>query len=241
MRALPIHRHPFNEAQRLGIGLAAALALTLVAMEWRAASALPAWSGGEALPLEGPPEVAPIPYRARSDERRAPRKPSAQRAALLADARGPDDAAAPEGARSDAADAGAHADSSALLPGSPPEAIEDIFIPWRKGDERMPCWSGCEQLRGAARDACTEARIQRHLDRVFRVPPEGPREEFTVITLEIGTDGAPGAVVCRPRPSAAVEQEAVRVVRAMPPFIPAEQNGKAVRVIYQLPLRVARR
>lgn len=241
MRALPIHRIPFNEAQRLGIGLAAALSLTLVAMEWRAVSALPAWSGGEALPLEGPPEVAPIPYRARSDERRAPRKPSAQRAALLADARGPDDAAAPEGVRSDAPDAGAHADSSSLLAGSPPEAIEDIFIPWRKGDERMPCWSGCEQLRGAARDACTEARIQRHLDRVFRVPPEGPREEFTVITLEIGTDGAPGAVVCRPRPSAAVEQEVLRVVRAMPLFIPAEQNGKAVRVIYQLPLRVARR
>jgi hypothetical protein len=241
MRALPLHRIPLNEAQRLSIGLAAALALTLVAMEWRAAGALPAWSMGEALPLESPPEVAPIPYRAKSDARSAPRKPSAQRAALLADARGPDDAAAPDGLRSDAADAGAHADSSSLQPHSPPEAIEDFLIPWRKGDERMPCWNGCEQLRGAARDACTEARIQRHLDRVFRVPPEGLQEEFTVITLEIGTDGAPGAVVCRPRPSPAVEQEVLRVMRAMPPFIPAEQNGRAVRVIYQLPLRVARR
>jgi hypothetical protein len=72
------------------------------------------------------------------------------------------------------------------------------------------------------------------------VPQSVRRDEFTVITLEIDATGNIGRLVCAPRPSAAVQAEIERVVRALPVFMPGSQNGLAVPVIYQLPFRVTR-
>ncbi len=229
--------------QQLFLGLVAALSLTLVAFEWRLAGARPHWGIADALPLEGEWELLPMAVRSASASAESA-KPAARAAgdilnisddALTGESSTPDEGQPAEGMM------GAASDSLPAFAGNAPETIEEVFIPWRKGDERMPCWTGCEQLAGEAREACTEARIQRYLDRQFRVPPHGPREEFTVVTLEIGADGRPSLLACRPKPSAAVEEEVRRVATLMPAFIAGEQNGQAVRVIYQLPLRVARR
>lgn len=229
---------------RFVLGLMAVLSLALVGFEWRSAGGAADWAPEDALPLEGEPELLPLPSR--KADPATPAKDVRKRAAagtpvLFTDPVTPEPLVAPDTSSASSGAAGNAADSATVLVGYPPEEIETVVLPWSKGDERMPCWTGCEQLRGAARDACTEARIQRHLDRYFRIPPVGPRDEFTVITMEIGVDGRPGVMVCRPTPSSAVEREVQRVVAAMPAFKAGEQNGKPVRVMYQLPLRVSRR
>jgi hypothetical protein len=138
---------------------------------------------------------------------------------------------------------------------SPPHGQEPSVI----GTERLPdepidpgpqLWDGVEQrpyfadcLRGARMDldACTEERIDAHLQRHFRVPSDmRKREEFTVITMEVTSTGVIGRLVCVPEPSAAVKAEIERVIRALPELMPGTQNGIAVPVIYQLPFRVKR-
>jgi len=227
----------------MGMGLIASLSLSLVAFEWRFATEAHGWSPAE-LPLEDMEAVQPpMPWR-RAQESPAERKQlrKASHAAIIADAiqSEPDRAKDPIDVASTGA-TGSSVDTISADTGNPPEAIEYAMLPWRKGDERMPCWSGCEQLRGNGRDACTEERIQRYLDRNFRVPANGPSSEFTVVTLAIEADGRASTLACRPRPSAATEREVQRVVDAMPAFVPGEQNGKPVRVVYQLPLHVKRR
>jgi hypothetical protein len=236
--------HPLRASapHQLGLGLLAALSLALVAFEWRYAPDHEAWQMAAPLPPEPEAELPPMPSRRALHEpaRREPAQRKAASAAIIADAIAPQ----PEPDHGDAQPAGAAStgvDSAYAMVGQAPEVIDDIVLPWRKGDERMPCWTGCQNLRGEARDACTEARIQRHLDRYFRIPAGGPATEFTVVTIAIEADGTPSTLICRPRLSATTEQEVQRVVQAMPAFIPGEQNGKPVRVVYQLPLHVKRR
>jgi hypothetical protein len=85
-------------------------------------------------------------------------------------------------------------------------------------------------------DACTEERIDAHLQRHFRVPSDmREREEFTVITMEVTSTGVIGRLIGLPEPSTAVKAEIQQVIRALPELMPCTQNGIAVPVIYQHP------
>lgn len=108
------------------------------------------------------------------------------------------------------------------------------------GVEQRPYFATCLEEDRRDLDACTEARIDAHLQKHFRVPREMRREEFTVITMEVTASGAIGMLICAPEPSADVKAEIERVIRSLPTFMPGTQNGLAVPVIHQLPFRVRR-
>jgi len=90
-------------------------------------------------------------------------------------------------------------------------------------------------------DACTEARIGRHLERHFKVPQGVRGPVRTTITFEIDTLGQVGLLVCAPRVEKAVEAEVQRVIRSLPRFEPGCQGTHKVPVYYQIPLSVRTR
>lgn len=227
--------------RRFGIGLLAALALVLVAFEWRSAEpeiAVVTW-----LDLEQPIEQEtmlmfrkPDPVKERPRARQRSNGP-----VVPVDDPLPDDPPLVDDPEPDSVHgSGTATDSTSRENLSPPDDAGPMVIPWSKGREDMPYFVDCTGNKRMDLATCTEARIQRHLDRYFRVPPALKGEEFTVVSFEIDAEGRIGRLVCRPTPSAAVEHEVERVVRLLPAFVPGMQNGHPVSVIYQLPLRVKR-
>jgi len=101
-----------------------------------------------------------------------------------------------------------------------------------------PYFMECLKEGVNALDACTEARIQRHLERRFKIPASIRGEVRTTVTFEIDRSGRIGRLVCAPRVSLAVEEEIERVLRLLPDFVPGSQGGIPVPVYYQIPLRV---
>lgn len=228
--------------QRFGIGLFLSLATVLVAFEWRTMGSMPRFAAGEPMPLEEEMELPVAFFKPKaSGEQRAKRTRTPLGPIRVSDDPPPDDGAGHEpDVAAGVVGAGSVADTFNLAGANPPEIIDDVMLPWGKGVEQLPYFAECADERRMSMEQCTEARIQRHLDRYFRVPEGLGREEFTVINFEIGIDGRIGRLVCSPRPTNAVEREVERVVRMLPPFVPGSQNGRLVRVVYQLPLRVKR-
>ncbi|MBK9175219.1 MAG: hypothetical protein IPM46_02545 [Flavobacteriales bacterium] len=228
--------------QRFGIGLFLSLALVLVAFEWRTAEVQPRFDAGEPMPMEEGMELPPMSFKPKAASAQLAKRARAPLGPIrVSDEPPPDEGPGDEpDENSGAIGAGLAADTFDLAGANPPEVIDDVMLPWGKGVEQLPHFAECAGQRRLSLEDCTEARIKRHLDRYFRVPEGLSKEEFTVISFEIGIDGSIGRLVCSPRPSRAVEHEVERVVRALPAFVPGSQNGRPVRVIYQLPLRVKR-
>ena len=122
---------------------------------------------------------------------------------------------------------------------SPPDTADNRPFLWN-GVEQRPYMKDCLERGRKDLDDCTEARIDAHLKRHFRIPEGLRREEFTVVTFEIDATGTIGALVCAPKPSPAVASEIERVIRTLPRFMPGTQNGFPVPVYYQIPFRVRR-
>jgi hypothetical protein len=236
--------HPWTRARRNAgrrflIGTSVALSLTLVAFEWRSEGhrlTLPPELGDDGPPIEYPPVVI-------IEQESASAKPEVQRRRQNAGVIVPGDPtpvvepgpAATEPAPVPTVD-------PLPLPGSslrPEEVVDPGPRPW-DGVEQRPYFKECLTRSAHDLDGCTEERIDAHLQRHFRVPQGVRRDEFTVITLEIDATGHIGRLVCAPKPSAAVQAEIERVIRALPVFMPGSQNGLAVPVMYQLPFRDTR-
>lgn len=120
------------------------------------------------------------------------------------------------------------------------EPIDPGPMPW-DGVEQRPYFRSCLEVPRTEIDACTEAGIDRHLQKHFRVPAGMRGADFTVVTFVIEADGAVGRIACVPKPREEIRQEIERVLRAMPTFMPATQNGRPVAVAYQIPFRVTSR
>ena len=236
--------HPWTRARRNAghrflIGTSVALSLTLVAFEWR--------RGGHRLTL--PPELEdhgtemeypPVVIIKKESQSVMPEVQRRRQNVGIIVAGDPTPVVEP-GPPATGPVTGPAVDPLPL-PGSslrPEEVVEPGPRPW-DGVEQRPYFKDCLTRSDHDLDGCTEARIDAHLQRHFRVPQSVRRDEFTVITLEIDATGNIGRLVCAPRPSAAVQAEIERVVRALPVFMPGSQNGLAVPVIYQLPFRITR-
>lgn len=227
--------------RRFGIGLMVALAVVLAAFEWRsAATPIHEWTYLELEDSLDPELQVMFAREQREEPRKEHKRQGAGPMVATPDPHRDDDSRdnRPDDSMNGAV--GLETDSTARDDLSPPEKVETAVLPWKKGREDMPYFTDCEGNRRMDRYECTELRIQRHLDRHFRVPESLRKEEFTVVSFEITADGSIGQLVCRPRPSEAVEREVERVVRLLPPFQPGMQNDHPVRVIYQIPLRVRR-
>jgi protein TonB len=237
--AHPWTRARRNAGRRFLIGTSVALSLTLVAFEWRSEGhrlTLPPELEDVEPPIEYPPVVIIKQETAAAKPEVQRRRPNAGIIVAVDPTPVVDPGPVPpEPGTGPAVD-------PLPMPGSslrPEEVVEPGPRPW-DGVEQRPYFKECLTRSANDLDGCTEARIDAHLQRHFRVPQSVRRDEFTVITLEIDATGNIGRLVCAPKPSAAVQAEIERVIRALPVFMPGSQNGLAVPVIYQLPFRVTR-
>jgi len=123
-----------------------------------------------------------------------------------------------------------------ILRGPDEGAPAEVFL-WGTVGVR-PYFMECLKRSPNTLDECTEQRIQKHLERQFKVPPGIRGEVRTTVTFEIDREGRIGKLVCAPRVNAEVEREVDRVLRALPAFVPGSQGGIPVPVYYQIPLRV---
>lgn len=226
---------------RFFLGLLGALSITLVAFEWGVTRRLMAFPPSE-LPDEDLLELpAVVIIERKAEPERARPKPKPRGSNVQPgdpdDARDNDPDPAP--VDGPAGDEGA----DTIVPPDQlrgDEGVANATLPWDLVGKR-PYFMDCLKRRPDALDECTEARIEAHFTRQFRVP-EGPRGVVrTMVFFEIDTEGRVGRPVCSPRVDAAIEHEVARVLAALPRFVPGTQGGIPVKVRYHIPLRVERR
>ncbi|MEE2770920.1 MAG: M56 family metallopeptidase [Bacteroidota bacterium] len=105
--------------------------------------------------------------------------------------------------------------------------------------EKVPAFAGCEDLSGDARKDCTSSKISEFVNKNFN-SDLGKELGLTginrvIVQFKINDQGNIQEVRARaPKPE--LEEEAIRVIKAIPQLYPAEQNGSPVAVMYSLPI-----
>ena len=85
-----------------------------------------------------------------------------------------------------------------------------------------------------------EAALLKYVNTHIKYPAIAQEQEISgvvVLRFVVKEDGSVGEVIVQKSLEKHCDEEAVRVVKALPRFIPGKQQGKAVRVWYTLPVR----
>lgn len=228
------HPRP-GTAGRFTVGLISALALTLVAFEWRSAGPGPMVTT-PLLPVEDPWEYPPVIIIEQQAARKAA-KPKVARSTLAEITAGPEHEPEHDPKGEEGTGTALEADTMARETDGPEGGDAPVIevFPWT-GVEVRPYFLDCLKRSPGDLWGCTEHRIDQHLRRHFRMPRGLRGEVRTVVTFEIDDAGQIGRLVCTPRVGAEVEQEIERVLRAMPRFVPGSQNGVPVPVFHRIPI-----
>jgi protein TonB len=106
--------------------------------------------------------------------------------------------------------------------------------------ENVPIYPGCEKKKNnAEKKKCMSEKIQKFVQKKFNTELAGDLglEGRQRISVQFKIDKNGNVVGVRARaPHPKLEQEAVKVVKALPKMIPGKQRGKAVGVLYSLPI-----
>ncbi|NND10710.1 MAG: energy transducer TonB, partial [Flavobacteriaceae bacterium] len=118
------------------------------------------------------------------------------------------------------------------------EVEEDIEVPFAV-IENVPVYPGCEKGNNAAKKACMSSKIQKFVQKKFNTELAGDlgltgKQRINVV-FKIDKNGNVTGVRSR-APHPRLEQEAARVINALPKMKPGKQRGKAVIVPYSLPI-----
>ena len=106
--------------------------------------------------------------------------------------------------------------------------------------ENVPIYPGCENAgNNNAKKACMSEQISKFVNKKFNRDLAGDLglEGRQRISVQFKIDKNGNVVSVRARaPHPRLEQEAVKVVSSLPKMIPGKQRGKAVGVLYALPI-----
>lgn len=106
--------------------------------------------------------------------------------------------------------------------------------------ENVPIYPGCESAgNNSAKKACMEEKIKKFVNKKFNTDLAGDLglEGRMRISVQFKIDKKGNVVNVRARaPHPKLEQEATKVVSALPKMTPGKQRGKAVGVLYALPI-----
>lgn len=105
--------------------------------------------------------------------------------------------------------------------------------------DKVPAFENCSDLEGEERKTCTSREISMFVNRNFDTSL-GKELGLTginrvIVQFRIDKTGKVQDIKSR-APHPKLEEEAERVIASLPDFIPGEQNGKAVSVMYSLPI-----
>ena len=105
--------------------------------------------------------------------------------------------------------------------------------------EKVPAFEGCDEWVDDARKNCTSSEISKFVNKNFNTSLgkelglEGINR--VIVQFRIDENGQVQDIKSR-APHPRLEEEAKRVISELPSFIPGEQNGRAVSVMYSLPI-----
>ncbi|WP_310994239.1 energy transducer TonB [Aequorivita marina] len=106
--------------------------------------------------------------------------------------------------------------------------------------ENVPVYPGCEKERGnAAKKKCMSSKISRFINKKFdtNLASDLGLEGRQRIAVQFKIDKNGKVVNVRARaPHPRLEKEALNVVSSLPDMTPGKQRGKAVGVLYSLPI-----
>ncbi|OAB80566.1 energy transducer TonB [Cochleicola gelatinilyticus] len=106
--------------------------------------------------------------------------------------------------------------------------------------ENVPVYPGCEsEPNNSAKKKCMSEKVQKFVQKKFNTELAGDLglEGRQRISVQFKIDKSGNIVDVRARaPHPRLEQEAVDVVKALPKMTPGKQRGKAVGVLYALPI-----
>ena len=106
--------------------------------------------------------------------------------------------------------------------------------------ENVPIYPGCEKKKNnTEKKNCMSEKVQKFVQKKFNTDLAGDLglEGRQRISVQFKIDKYGNVVNVRARaPHPKLEQEAVKVVKALPKMIPGKQRGKPVGVLYSLPI-----
>ncbi|MFD2100730.1 energy transducer TonB [Flagellimonas iocasae] len=118
------------------------------------------------------------------------------------------------------------------------EVEEDIAVPFAV-IEYVPVFPGCEVYdTQAERKACFNEKIQEHVKNNFKYPPTALEMQITgrvYVQFVIDSKGHVTNIQQR-GPDHLLEDEAARIIAALPTVKPGQQRGKPVKVKYSIPI-----
>lgn len=108
--------------------------------------------------------------------------------------------------------------------------------------EQVPIWGDCGELTGKAAETCTYEQLAKHVVEEIKYPKKARKKGLAgkvFVEFVIDTDGVVIDVAILRGVHPLLDQEAIRVVKSFPDFIPGQQRGKPVKVRYRLPMNFA--
>lgn len=109
--------------------------------------------------------------------------------------------------------------------------------------EQIPLFSSCENTDKKQQMACFQEALKKHIDKNLKYPKAAKKqksERKVLVMFTINEDGTIADIRVKPLRKDSFdtlfEQEAKRVVKAIPTLIPAKQRGKLVAVRYATPI-----
>jgi protein TonB len=118
------------------------------------------------------------------------------------------------------------------------ELEEEISVPFAIIED-IPIFPGCEDIKiKEEQRACFQKKIQEHVAKEFKYPEvaiEMNIQGKVYVQFAINTKGYISDIRVR-GPDKNLENEAVRIVAAIPKMTPGMQRGRAVRVPYSIPI-----
>ena len=118
------------------------------------------------------------------------------------------------------------------------EVEEDITVPFAI-IEYVPVFPGCEVYETQAeRKACFNEKVQEHVRNNFKYPPAALEMQITgKVYVQFVIDGNGHVTNIRKRgPDRLLEDEAARIIAALPDVKPGQQRGRPVKVKYSIPI-----
>lgn len=108
-------------------------------------------------------------------------------------------------------------------------------------EERMPCFKECADLdEPAARASCTEAKVMQFLSKELVYPDEARKMDVSgraLFSFVVNADGTISDIQARTGLCKDIEEVCRHALSRMPTWVPGTQNGKAVKVQYEQPVK----
>jgi len=115
------------------------------------------------------------------------------------------------------------------------EVDEDISVPFAVIED-VPVFPGCEGAKD--KKACFQEKMQAHIVKNFRYPEiaqEMGIQGRVSVMFVIQKDGSIGDIRMR-GPDKNLEAEALRIIEKLPKMTPGKQRGRAVKVPFSIPI-----